>query len=99
MPSPVAPVRPGRGHIYLIHIKNGDILMNNLSTRLKELRKLNNVTQKQLAEFIGASERGVQNYEQGSRKPAYDMLIAIADYFDVSIDYLVGRTGNPKINK
>ena len=74
-------------------------LLYRLGQRLKELRKLNNVTQKQLAEFIGASERGVQNYEQGSRKPAYDMLIAIADYFDVSIDYLVGRTDNPKINK
>ena len=74
-------------------------LLYRLGQRLKELRKLNNVTQKQLAEFIGASERGVQNYEQGSRKPAYDMLIAIADYFDVSVDYLLGRTDNPDSHK
>ena len=67
--------------------------------RLKKLRKANNLTQKQLAELVGASERGIQNYELSQRKPTYDILIAIADYFDVSIDYLVGRTDNPNINK
>ncbi len=68
--------------------------MLEFSDQLKKLRKLNNITQKQLAKNIGASERGIQNYEMGIRKPTYDMLIAIADYFDVSIDYLVGRTKN-----
>jgi transcriptional regulator with XRE-family HTH domain len=63
---------------------------------LKQLRTSHNITQKQLAEAIGASERGVQNYELGTRKPTYDMLIALADYFDVSLDYLVGRSDDPK---
>lgn len=64
--------------------------------RLRRLRKSKNVTQKQLAIDIGASEIGIQQYELGKRKPNYDMLIALADYFDISIDYLVGRSENPK---
>lgn len=66
---------------------------------LKLLRKSKNLTQRQLAEAVGSSERGIQNYEREERKPAYDVLIALADYFDCSIDYLVGRTDNPKVNK
>lgn len=63
---------------------------------LKALRLSKNLTQKQLASAIGASESGIQNYELGTRKPTYDMLIALADYFDVSIDYLVGRSDDPE---
>ena len=62
---------------------------------LKKLRKSRHLTQKQLAEGIGSSERGIQQYEMGVRKPTYDKLIALADYFDISIDYLVGRTDDP----
>lgn len=70
--------------------------MFNFGTHLKALRQSKNLTQKQLAENIGASESGIQNYELGTRKPTYDMLIALADYFDVSLDYLVGRSDDPK---
>ena len=62
---------------------------------LKAMRKAKGVTQKQLAIDIGASERGIQQYELGERKPTYDMLITLADYFDVSLDYLVGRSDDP----
>ncbi|MFQ7062144.1 MAG: helix-turn-helix domain-containing protein [[Clostridium] leptum] len=41
----------------------------------------------------------MQSYEIGERNPAFDQLIALADYFDVSIDYLVGRTDKPAVNK
>lgn len=64
-------------------------------THLKALRKSRNITQKKMASDIGASERGIQQYELGERKPTYDMLIALADYFDVSLDYLVGRSDDP----
>lgn len=64
-------------------------------THLRNLRKSRNITQKQLALDIGASERGIQQYELGERKPTYDMLITLADYFDVSLDYLVGRSDDP----
>ena len=67
----------------------------NFSERLTELRKENNLTQKQLANDLNLSEVGIQNYEGKRRKPAYDVLIALADYFDVSIDYLVGRSDDP----
>lgn len=72
--------------------------MFDFGKHLKLLRKSKNLTQKQLAIFVDASESGIQNYELGTRKPTYDMLIALADYFDVSLDYLVGRSDNPERN-
>lgn len=64
--------------------------------RLVQLRKENNITQKQLAKELSVSEVGIQNYEGERRKPAFDVLITLADYFDVSLDYLVGRSDNPE---
>lgn len=63
--------------------------------RLIELRKARHLTQKQVAEGVNITEVAIQNYEAGRRKPNYDILIALADYFDVSIDYLVGRSDVP----
>ena len=73
--------------------------MDNVSSRIILLRKTHDLTQKQLAENISVTEIAVQNYESGRRKPAFDILISLADYFNVSIDYLVGRTDNPDVNK
>ena len=70
--------------------------MFNFGRHLKMLRQSKGLTQRQLAKNIGASESGVQNYELGTRKPTYDMLIALADYFDVPLDYLVGRSNDPE---
>lgn len=64
--------------------------------RLVAIRKSNSLTQKQLAAALGLSEVGIQNYESGRRKPAFDVLIALADFFDVSLDYLVGRSDDPQ---
>lgn len=64
--------------------------------RLKQLRTQKGLTQKQLAVETNTSERGLQNYETEVRKPAYDVLISLADYFDVSLDYLVGRSDVPE---
>ena len=69
--------------------------MNNFGEHLKKIRKSRGLTQKQLAADIGASERGIQQYELNERKPAFDILIVLADYFDVSLDYLVGRSDDP----
>lgn len=60
--------------------------------RLRQLRTEKGLTQKQLAVETGTSERGIQNYEMGIRNPAFDVLIDLADYFDVSLDYLCGRS-------
>ncbi len=66
--------------------------------RLKEIRSIKGLTQKQVADALELSTVAIQNYENNRRKPTYDILISMADYFDVSIDYLVGRTDNPSIN-
>ncbi len=63
--------------------------------RLKNLRTSRSLTQKQIYEAIGMSAIGYQRYEYGEREPAYQKLIALADYFDVSLDYLVGRSDDP----
>ena len=67
--------------------------------RLKELRKNRNITQLKLAMDLSLSQNSISRYEKGEREPDYGTLIKIADYFDVSTDYILERTNNPKINK
>ena len=67
--------------------------------RLRKLRTERGVTQKQVAEDIGITEVGYRNYEKGHRKPTFAILPIIADFFNVSLDYLVGRTDNPSISR
>lgn len=64
--------------------------------RIKELRIRKGITQKQLAKEAGLSERGIQNYELGERVPTLQAAIALADFFDVSLDYLVGRSDDQR---
>ena len=63
--------------------------------RLKELRFSRNLTQKEIADSVGMAPVAYQRYEYGTREPAYQKLIALADYFDVSLDYLLGRSDDP----
>lgn len=67
--------------------------------RLREIRKNKNISQLKLALELNMSQNTISRYETGEREPGITELIQIADYFDVSIDYLVGRTENPKINR
>ena len=69
--------------------------MSLLGDRLKQLRKLKNVMQKDIAKEFGVVVRAYQRYEYGDREPNLAKLIALADYFDVSLDYLVGRSDDP----
>lgn len=64
------------------------------SERLKELRKKNNITQEQVAKHLGVKRSTYSNYEYGNREPDNETLNKIADYFEVSVDYLLGRDGN-----
>ena len=64
--------------------------MIKFSERLRELRKEKNVTQSKMADFLGIKLRSYQNYEGGSRRPDYEGLVSLADYFGVSTDYLLG---------
>lgn len=62
------------------------------SERLKASRKSKGKTQKDLAAYLGISERGYQNYEMGKREPSLEVLKQLADYFGVTTDYLLGRS-------
>ena len=67
--------------------------------RLRYLRKHNNISQLKLAMDLSLNQNSISRYENGEREAGYDLLIKIADYFNVSIDYLLERTDNPKMNK
>lgn len=73
--------------------------MVELAKQFKKVRMENHRTQKQAAEALGISEQAYQKYEYGKVVPSALVLIALADYFDVSLDYLVGRSDNPEINR
>lgn len=67
--------------------------------RLKEIRKAKGVSQLKLAIDLNTNQNTISRYETGEREPGIVELIRIADYFDVSVDYLLERTDNPKTNK
>ena len=67
--------------------------------RLKELRKAKKITQLKLAMDLHLNQNSISRYESGEREADYKTLIAFADYFDVSVDFLLGRTNNPKTNR
>ena len=69
--------------------------MPDFPERLKELRLLNAVSQKQIAENIGVIETQYQKYEYGKTKPNYEYIIKLCTYFDVSADYLLGLSDDP----
>ena len=66
--------------------------------KLTALRKQKGMSQEQLAELLGVSRQAVSRWECGASCPDITLLPIIADYFNVSIDYLLERTDNPKIN-
>lgn len=70
--------------------------MYNLATQFKKIRVAQNLTQKQVADGIGVAEQAYQRYEYGRTVPSALILISLADYFDVSLDYLVGRSDDPR---
>ncbi|MGN1207234.1 MAG: helix-turn-helix domain-containing protein [Eubacteriales bacterium] len=63
--------------------------------RLKELRTQRGISQLKLALDLHMNQNSISRYENGQREADYKTLILFADYFDVSIDYLLGRTDNP----
>ena len=63
--------------------------------RLKELRKAKGISQLKLAMDLLMNQNTISRYETGEREADYKTLIKIADYFNVSIDYLLERTDNP----
>jgi transcriptional regulator with XRE-family HTH domain len=66
--------------------------MQNLGEKLKELRLSKNLTLKQVADDIGLTRNAISNYEANIREPSLSVLKSLCDFFDVSADYLIGRS-------
>lgn len=66
--------------------------------RLKYLREKRGISQLKLAMDLDMNQNSISRYETGAREADYKSLIKFADYFNVSIDYLLERTDNPNIN-
>ncbi len=74
-------------------VSRGDLM------RLKEIRKEKGISQLKLAIELNTNQNTISRYETGEREPGINELIRIADYFNISIDYLLERTDNPHIQK
>ena len=73
--------------------------MGNLfSEKIRALRKERKLSQAAVGEQVGMSMRGYQDLELGA-KPTFDNLLRIADFYDVSVDWLMGRTDNPRAHR
>ncbi|MDH7577151.1 MAG: helix-turn-helix transcriptional regulator [Bacillota bacterium] len=70
--------------------------MATFQERLRELRKTRKLSQTKLAAEVGISQRVISDFENGTGLPSFNVLIALADFFDVSLDYLVGRSDDPR---
>lgn len=64
--------------------------------RIRDLREDQDLKQWQLAEYLNCSQQVYSNYELGQRVIPTDVLIKLANFYHVSIDYLLGQTNNPK---
>ena len=67
--------------------------------RIRDLREDKDLTQTQMGEILSCSQRVYSNYERGDIDIPTTTLCKIADFHKVSVDYLLGRTSNPKMNK
>ncbi len=66
--------------------------------RIRDLREDADLTQTQVAEILGIRQTVYSRYERGFQTIPLEHLIRLADYYRVSVDYLLGRTNNPEIN-
>ncbi len=71
--------------------------MATLNERLSQLQTERGVLKKDIAKAVGISLMAYYRYEKGERQPTADIIIKFADYFNVSADYLLGRSDTPKI--
>lgn len=72
--------------------------MNTFIDRFSQLRSAKNASFQCLSDAIGISLRALKYYANGEREPSMSTLIALADFFSVSLDYLVGRSDDPNLH-
>lgn len=68
-------------------------------SRIRDLREDNDLKQKDMAKYLAIDQSTYSDYENGRINVPIEQLIKIADYYNVSIDYIVGRTDNPNTNE
>lgn len=68
--------------------------MQNLINARKEMHK----TQQEIADYLGISRQAYSNYEAGKREPDFETLLKLGEYFDCSVDYLLGTKNDPAQN-
>lgn len=64
--------------------------------RLRDLREDHDLTQAKLVEILGMHKTTYANYEQGKREPPFELIIQLADFYNVSLDYIAGFTNTPR---
>lgn len=69
------------------------------ANRVKTLRKEKNIKQSELGDIVGLTHAAISDIERGRRTTTMEKLDALADFFEVSVDYLMGRTDDPRFNK
>ncbi len=67
--------------------------------RIRDLREDADLTQTELSKHLNLTKRSYSHYENGTKNITPDVIISIADFYDVSIDYLFERTDNKKVNR
>lgn len=67
--------------------------------RIRDLREDRDMKQREVAAYLNCAQRTYSNYELGQRDIPTDVLIKLSNYYNVSVDYLLGLTSNPKRNK
>ena len=70
----------------------------NMKLRIRDMREDNDLTQQKIADVLLCDQSLYSKYERGEREIPLALLIKLADYYDTSLDYLVGRTDNPTFN-
>ncbi len=83
--------------IYRKHFIKGGLIL--IGEKIKELRKNNKITQEQLGNAIGVSKMAISYFEKGKKSPGRESLEKIADYFNVTTDYLLGRSEDPELSE
>ena len=72
--------------------------MIQIKNRLRQLRVERKLSQTKVSMDLFLNQNSISRYETGEREAGYELLVQLADYYDVSIDYILFRTDNPNIN-
>lgn len=83
------------GLFVLLYNFLGDIM----NLRIRDMREDNDLTQKQISSIINCDQSLYSKYERGEREIPLSLIIKLADYYNTSVDYLIGRTDKPEINQ